>query len=306
MLQGRDPGHARPRPARPRVDELLELVGIADAADRVVKGYSGGMSRRLDIALGLVHRPQVLFLDEPTTGLDPEARVAMWAEVARLAAAGVADDPADDALPRGGRPARRPARDRLAAARWSSRARRTELKRGLRGDAVHVELDERRGRATRSACSRASARRRAGARRRAHARLARRRTAAQALPGILSALDGAGSASPRSPSHGRRSTTSTSTTRAATSRAEDRRPVNVLRAHVVHGRAPGAQPDARADLDRAAADPADGLARCSTASCSRNVTRLGGFGTDSYIDVPRARDRRHERVLRRRRGAGWR
>jgi ABC-2 type transport system ATP-binding protein len=68
-----------------RVAELLGLVGIADAADRIVKTYSGGMRRRLDIALGLVHRPKVLFLDEPTTGLDPEARVQMWAEVGRLA-----------------------------------------------------------------------------------------------------------------------------------------------------------------------------------------------------------------------------
>jgi len=70
---------------RERVDELLELVGIADAADRIVRGYSGGMKRRLDVALGLVHRPQVLFLDEPTTGLDPEARAAMWDELGTLA-----------------------------------------------------------------------------------------------------------------------------------------------------------------------------------------------------------------------------
>jgi ABC-2 type transport system ATP-binding protein len=71
---------------RKRVDELLELVGLNDAADRVARGYSGGMKRRLDIAIGLVHRPRVLFLDEPTTGLDPEARAAMWVEVERLAA----------------------------------------------------------------------------------------------------------------------------------------------------------------------------------------------------------------------------
>ena len=70
---------------RRRVDELLALVGIVEAADRVVRGYSGGMKRRLDVALGLVHRPSVLFLDEPTTGLDPEARAAMWLEVQRLA-----------------------------------------------------------------------------------------------------------------------------------------------------------------------------------------------------------------------------
>jgi ABC-2 type transport system ATP-binding protein len=84
MLQGRVQGMGG-RDLRDRVDELLRLVGIADAADRIVKGYSGGMRRRLDIALGLVHRPQVLFLDEPTTGLDPEARVQMWKEVERLA-----------------------------------------------------------------------------------------------------------------------------------------------------------------------------------------------------------------------------
>jgi ABC-2 type transport system ATP-binding protein len=69
-----------------RVDEVLELVGLTDAAARVARGYSGGMKRRLDIAIGLVHRPRVLFLDEPTTGLDPEARAAMWLEVERLAA----------------------------------------------------------------------------------------------------------------------------------------------------------------------------------------------------------------------------
>jgi len=83
-LQGRVQGLGGAR-LRRRVDELLEQVGIADAADRVVKGYSGGMKRRLDIALGLVHSPQVLFLDEPTTGLDPEARAAMWEEVGALA-----------------------------------------------------------------------------------------------------------------------------------------------------------------------------------------------------------------------------
>jgi ABC-2 type transport system ATP-binding protein len=83
-LQGRVQG-IRGDALRSRVDELLELVGIGEAADRVVRGYSGGMRRRLDIALGLVHRPKVLFLDEPTTGLDPEARAAMWIEVQRLA-----------------------------------------------------------------------------------------------------------------------------------------------------------------------------------------------------------------------------
>jgi ABC-2 type transport system ATP-binding protein len=80
MLQG------IPRAERgPRQDELLERVGLAEAADRKVRGYSGGMKRRLDLALALVHRPRILFLDEPTTGLDPQSRSALWAEVARLA-----------------------------------------------------------------------------------------------------------------------------------------------------------------------------------------------------------------------------
>jgi ABC-2 type transport system ATP-binding protein len=84
LLQGRVQGIGGAQ-LRRRVDALLELLGLADAGDRVVRGYSGGMKRRLDIALGLVHGPTVLFLDEPTTGLDPEARAAMWVEVERLA-----------------------------------------------------------------------------------------------------------------------------------------------------------------------------------------------------------------------------
>jgi ABC-2 type transport system ATP-binding protein len=70
---------------RQRIEELLERFQLQDAADRATKTYSGGMRRRLDVALGLVNRPQVLFLDEPTTGLDPEARAELWQEVERLA-----------------------------------------------------------------------------------------------------------------------------------------------------------------------------------------------------------------------------
>ena len=70
---------------RARADELLARVGLTDAAGRKVGGYSGGMRRRLDLALALVHHPRVLFLDEPTTGLDPQSRSALWDEVARLA-----------------------------------------------------------------------------------------------------------------------------------------------------------------------------------------------------------------------------
>jgi ABC-2 type transport system ATP-binding protein len=69
-----------------RGDELLERVGLSEAADRKVGGYSGGMKRRLDLGLALVHRPRILFLDEPTTGLDPQSRTALWEEVERLSA----------------------------------------------------------------------------------------------------------------------------------------------------------------------------------------------------------------------------
>ncbi len=137
-LQGRVQGLGGGR-LRRRVDELLDQVGIADAADRVVKGYSGGMKRRLDIALGLVHSPHVLFLDEPTTGLDPEARVAMWEELAALATRETLTilltthylEEADQLA------------DRLAIV---SRGRIVvegtpeDLKRRLRGEAVSVEL----------------------------------------------------------------------------------------------------------------------------------------------------------------------
>jgi ABC-2 type transport system ATP-binding protein len=92
LLTGRD--HMRLQTAlqgvpkarrRARGDALLERVGLADAADRKVRGYSGGMKRRLDLALALVHEPRILFLDEPTTGLDPQSRSDLWDEVARLA-----------------------------------------------------------------------------------------------------------------------------------------------------------------------------------------------------------------------------
>ena len=71
-----------------RCAELLALVGLSEAADRIIKTYSGGMRRRLDLATALVHEPEVLFLDEPTTGLDPASRVTVWEEVRRINAAG--------------------------------------------------------------------------------------------------------------------------------------------------------------------------------------------------------------------------
>jgi ABC-2 type transport system ATP-binding protein len=83
VLQGEFHGIAG-APLRERIADSLERLGLADAADRQAKTYSGGMQRRLDVAMGLLHRPQVLFLDEPTTGLDPEARAEMWREIERL------------------------------------------------------------------------------------------------------------------------------------------------------------------------------------------------------------------------------
>jgi ABC-2 type transport system ATP-binding protein len=74
--------------ARSRTAELLDLVGLTDAADRRTKTYSGGMKRRLDLASALVHSPEVLFLDEPTTGLDPASRLTIWEEVRRINAGG--------------------------------------------------------------------------------------------------------------------------------------------------------------------------------------------------------------------------
>src|SRR5438046_5804786 len=77
---------ALPRDVRSkRADELLRRVGLTEAANRKVKGYSGGMKRRLDLAMALVHSPRILFLDEPTTGLDIQSRTALWQEVERLA-----------------------------------------------------------------------------------------------------------------------------------------------------------------------------------------------------------------------------
>ncbi len=138
MLQGRIQGMGG-RELRARVDELLELVGLAEAADRIVKGYSGGMRRRLDVALGLVHRPRVLFLDEPTTGLDPEARVQMWEEVGRLKREANLTilltthylEEADELA------------DRLAIVSRGQvvvEGTPSALKAQLRGDAVHLEL----------------------------------------------------------------------------------------------------------------------------------------------------------------------
>ena len=139
LLQGRLQG-MRGRELRSRVDQLLDEFGLADAAGRVARGYSGGMQRRLDIALGLVHRPKVLFLDEPTTGLDPEVRAAMWTEIARLnREEGLTLLLTTHYLEEADRLASRLAivdRGRVVA-----EGAPEELKASLEGDAVQVELD---------------------------------------------------------------------------------------------------------------------------------------------------------------------
>jgi ABC-2 type transport system ATP-binding protein len=188
MLQGRVQGMSG-RDLRDRTAELLELVGIADAADRIVKTYSGGMRRRLDIALGLVHRPRVLFLDEPTTGLDPEARVAMWSEVSRLAEAESLTilltthylEEADQLA------------DRLAIVSQGKvvvEGTPTALKHGLRGDAVHVELEN--GAVEEAQRVLASVGAPAEQVLEGRTLVSRVENGGRELPGILSALDGAG------------------------------------------------------------------------------------------------------------------
>ena len=125
---------------RQRVEELLARFGLTEAADRIVKTWSGGMQRKLDVASGLVHRPQVLFLDEPTTGLDPEARVDVWAEVRSLAADGLTILLTTHYLEEADRLATQVAiidRGRIVA-----RGTPDELKSELRGDAIVVELRE--------------------------------------------------------------------------------------------------------------------------------------------------------------------
>jgi ABC-2 type transport system ATP-binding protein len=121
-----------------RIDELLSQFGLADAGNRLVREYSGGMARRLDVAQALVHKPRVLFLDEPTTGLDPEVRAEMWDEIGRLAGEGLTVLLTTHYLEEADRLATQLAivdRGKVVA-----EGSPDELKRELRGDAIHVEL----------------------------------------------------------------------------------------------------------------------------------------------------------------------
>jgi len=126
--------------AERRAGELLARFRLGDAADRLVKTWSGGMARKLDVALGIVHRPAVLFLDEPTTGLDPEARAEMWQEISSLAA----DERVTVLLTTHYLDEADRMADRLAivdAGRVVVEGTPDHLKRQLRGDTVAVQLD---------------------------------------------------------------------------------------------------------------------------------------------------------------------
>ena len=188
MLQGRIQGMGG-RALRSRVDELLALVGIADAADRIVLHYSGGMKRRLDIALGLVHRPTVLYLDEPTTGLDPEVRASMWEEVRRLAEQeNLTILLTTHYLEEADELAQRVAI--VSRGQIVVQGRPEELKRGLEGDAVQLELADGRVEEARRVLERAGAREEAlidG-----KTLVARVEHGGRALPGLLAALDAEG------------------------------------------------------------------------------------------------------------------
>jgi ABC-2 type transport system ATP-binding protein len=138
-LQGQLFGMGR-RDLERRASELLERFGLAEAADRIVRTYSGGMQRRLDIALGLIHGPRILFLDEPTTGLDPEVRTGMWEEIRRLASEGITVLLTTHYLEEADRLARRLVivdRGRIVA-----EGEPEQLKGELRGDAISIDLQD--------------------------------------------------------------------------------------------------------------------------------------------------------------------
>jgi ABC-2 type transport system ATP-binding protein len=188
MLQGRIQGLGG-RALRSRIDELVKLVGIEDSADRIVRGYSGGMKRRLDIALGLIHRPTVLYLDEPTTGLDPEVRASMWEEVRRLAEQEQLTilltthylEEADELA------------QRVAIVSHGTvvvEGRPEELKARLEGDAVQIELEDGKIEAALQVLARVGARSQTVVDGKTLVALVE--NGSRALPGILAALDAEG------------------------------------------------------------------------------------------------------------------
>jgi ABC-2 type transport system ATP-binding protein len=174
---------------RRRSGELLELFALSEKADDLVRTYSGGQKRRLDVALGLVHRPTVLFLDEPTTGLDPEARAAMWEELARLARREkLTILLTTHYLEEADRLAERVAI--VSRGKVVIEGRPEELKRGLLGDAVNVELVDGSGDAAAAVLRELDdVHEVLGDGRTVHARVGR---GAQAVPTILSTLEARG------------------------------------------------------------------------------------------------------------------
>lgn len=136
-LQGRLHGMRGPE-LKSRVSSLLERFGLAPAAGRVARTYSGGMQRKLDIAMGLIHRPQILFLDEPTTGLDPESRSDLWDEIARLATEGLTILLTTHYLEEADRLARQVAI--VDRGRVVTEGTPDSLKAELRGDSVQIDL----------------------------------------------------------------------------------------------------------------------------------------------------------------------
>ncbi|HYM84731.1 MAG TPA: ATP-binding cassette domain-containing protein [Candidatus Dormibacteraeota bacterium] len=125
--------------AKRRAAEVLDSLDLADAADRAIRTYSGGMKRRLEIGLGMMHRPEVLFLDEPTTGLDPQARARMWDEIRRLRSQGTTVFLTTHYLEEADALA-----DRLAIidqGRIVAQGTPDELKRHIAGDVVTLGID---------------------------------------------------------------------------------------------------------------------------------------------------------------------
>jgi ABC-2 type transport system ATP-binding protein len=189
ILQGRLFG-LRGAEVKARADELLARFDLTDAANRLVKTYSGGMQRRLDVALGLVHRPEILFLDEPTSGLDPTSRTAMWQEINRLATGdGMTVLLTTHYMEEADRLA-----DRLAIVDHGTvvaGGSPDELKGDLRGDAVHLDLppgaDVARATAVLTGLPHVRDLRVTG-----RALSARSDDGAAAVPGILTALERAG------------------------------------------------------------------------------------------------------------------
>ncbi len=188
VLQGEFHGITR-ADLRRRVAQALERFGLEDAADRQAKTYSGGMQRRLDVAMGLLHRPHVLFLDEPTTGLDPEARAEMWHEIERLAREEqmtilLTTHYLEEA-------------DRLASqlaivdrGRIVVEGAPAQLKRDLQGDTIHVELGDSGDTGARSALAHVSDI--TGLSLEGTTLRARARDGSAAIPAVLAALEAKG------------------------------------------------------------------------------------------------------------------